>query len=61
MLAEGNVSVSNPNVCPACVRLINTLDEATVLKEVPAEIPTEEPVEQIVPQSASLYGGTFVW
>jgi hypothetical protein len=60
MPAEGNSPSANPNVCPSCTKLLNSLEIERELEE-PVALPAGEDTERIVPHSASMYGGTFVW
>jgi hypothetical protein len=61
MPADGYSPSANPNVCPSCTKLLNSLEIERELEEQPVALPASENIERIVPHSASMYGGTFVW
>jgi hypothetical protein len=58
--AASEIVTENPNVCPACARLIAELYEGADAKKSITEA-TPPGSETVAPISASMFGGTFVW
>ena len=62
MSVDGRSREENPNICPACTRLIAELAEGVSLNELAESGSVSKDASEVfAPETASLYGGTFIW